>query len=462
MRLFVTGASAIFLVLFIASCGETIVTPPPEEHDPQPTPFGAPVILEVAISLDSTIAIRWYDSNAYDLVDSVKYVIEMAGGAGKFDEVASPSFVFGGQWQWSVRRGTDTATTYSFRMRTISDTDTSAWSHTVSASYGPVLAIGADYGQVAGQTILSASGGVVLWDGKRLTGCGVGVGIASPLAVHKGRVWVGNYSLPEVYVWDAQGTVVENAGTAFGIKVLTVYNDELYAGSISVMNPLPGEYIVRRSTSGWEPVGGGVAGAVHGLCEFNGELYAGGEFRSAEGIQANHIASWNGSRWSPVGSGLSGIVDVLGVHNEQLYAVVRTSYRAGSLEYTVFAWDGVRWNKVGSPFLGMVRFLISHRGRIYVGGSTFLTETSTRSGLISLEGSSWKEVTASSGLYLSAAAVYRGELLLAVSNVGKAMVVSIDFARFLVFSTNASAVGIGPYVTSLAVGSMWTWWRPGT
>ena len=35
-------------------------------------------------------------------------------------------------------------------------------------------------------------------------------------------------------------------------------------------------------------------------------LYAGGDFTTAGGVPANHIAKWNGSAWSALGSGIDG------------------------------------------------------------------------------------------------------------------------------------------------------------
>ena len=44
------------------------------------------------------------------------------------------------------------------------------------------------------------------------------------------------------------------------------------------------------------------------LTELSGELIAGGDFSSAGGVAANHIARWDGTAWSPLGTGTDGPV----------------------------------------------------------------------------------------------------------------------------------------------------------
>ncbi len=44
-----------------------------------------------------------------------------------------------------------------------------------------------------------------------------------------------------------------------------------------------------------------------------GNLYAGGEFTTAGGMAANHIAKWNGTIWSALGSGMNNDVYALAV-----------------------------------------------------------------------------------------------------------------------------------------------------
>jgi hypothetical protein len=60
--------------------------------------------------------------------------------------------------------------------------------------------------------------------------------------------------------------------------------------------------------------GGAYTLAVDG----NGNLYAGGEFTTAGGVSARHVARWDGT-WSALGSGLNNTVLDLAVYGENLY-----------------------------------------------------------------------------------------------------------------------------------------------
>jgi hypothetical protein len=80
-------------------------------------------------------------------------------------------------------------------------------------------------------------------------------------------------------------------------------------------------------------LGSGMNTPVHALCEFNGQLYAGGTFTQAGGNAAVGIARWNGSAWSAVGSGMNNHVDALAVFDDgagpALYAAGSSRRRAG-------------------------------------------------------------------------------------------------------------------------------------
>jgi hypothetical protein len=73
---------------------------------------------------------------------------------------------------------------------------------------------------------------------------------------------------------------------------------------------------------------------INSLCEFNNELYVGGNFSSIGGIVAHGIARWNGNNWSSVGTGnlvQNGCVGDIVVYNSNLYFTADKLYR----------WDGV-------------------------------------------------------------------------------------------------------------------------
>jgi hypothetical protein len=76
-----------------------------------------------------------------------------------------------------------------------------------------------------------------------------------------------------------------------------------------------------------------VQAIVNSLCEFNNELYIGGNFTSIGGIVAHGIAKWNGSTWSSVGAGNflqnTCVSDII-VYNSEVYFTAEKLYK----------WDG--------------------------------------------------------------------------------------------------------------------------
>lgn len=84
---------------------------------------------------------------------------------------------------------------------------------------------------------------------------------------------------------------------------------------------------------------------VHAMTTVANSLYAGETFVSAGGMQAHHVARWNGHGWSALGSGLS-----RGIFDASVYAMVGSggdlyvggffSAAGGNPATNVAKWDG--------------------------------------------------------------------------------------------------------------------------
>jgi hypothetical protein len=121
------------------------------------------------------------------------------------------------------------------------------------------------------------------------------------------------------------------------------------AESIAKWNP---------TTQAWSPVGSGTGwnNPILALAVFNGELFAGGEFTSANGVSASHVAKWNGTTWTQVGNGLStssgaGRVTSLLVFDDgsgpALYAGGDFFGATGNY---ISRWNGTTWTPLASGF----------------------------------------------------------------------------------------------------------------
>ena len=107
-----------------------------------------------------------------------------------------------------------------------------------------------------------------------------------------------------------------------------------------------------------------------------GDIYVGGVFRQAGGVEANHIAKWNGTAWSSLGSGpnngVDGEVYALATVGTDLYAGGACDIAGGVRANYVAKWDGTAWSPLGTGAANgvdaPVRALAAVGPTLYVGG----------------------------------------------------------------------------------------------
>ena len=78
------------------------------------------------------------------------------------------------------------------------------------------------------------------------------------------------------------------------------------------------------SSGSWNAMGDGFNTTVYTLAEFDGNIYAGGNFTvdgDSGATTYNRIAVWNGSSWASIGAGFNDAVSKLVVFNSRLYAI---------------------------------------------------------------------------------------------------------------------------------------------
>jgi hypothetical protein len=120
-------------------------------------------------------------------------------------------------------------------------------------------------------------------------------------------------------------------------------------------------HIARWNGSTWSELGSGTsAQRVVALTVFDDgsgpALYAGGWFATAGGVAANGIAKWNGSTWSTLGSGMSGVLNsqvaALVVFDDgdgaALYAGGAFTTAGGVPANNIARWNGLTWSALGS------------------------------------------------------------------------------------------------------------------
>jgi hypothetical protein len=155
-------------------------------------------------------------------------------------------------------------------------------------------------------------------------------------------------------------------GQVWALSVIsTSAGDELFAGgAFTSVGTLPASSIARWSGGAWTSLGSGIDGNVYALASSaNGpgggpELYAGGVFGLAGGATANCLARWDGSGWSAVGGGLAsptGVnVDSLCISSvgpdpgTNLYVGGLFTSAGGVQVSDIARWDGTAWHALGT------------------------------------------------------------------------------------------------------------------
>lgn len=188
---------------------------------------------------------------------------------------------------------------------------------------GPALYVGGLFSSAGG----TAANSVARWNGLAWTALGSGV---------------------------ANGSVLSLASAAGpdGEQVLCVGGDFTVAGGASANR------IAAWDGAAWTSLGTGVDSTVLAIATFDANqvdgqaIIAGGQFVSAGGAIARHIAAWSGGAWSPLERGLETPVRALATFDDgqgsgpAIYAAVTTTTAQG-LANNIARWDGSTWTPVG-------------------------------------------------------------------------------------------------------------------
>ena len=171
------------------------------------------------------------------------------------------------------------------------------------------------------------------------------------------------------------------------VNALAVEPDgSLYAGGLfTTAGDVPANHIARwdPATSSWHPLGSGMAGDYSNVYALavgaDGSLYAGGDFTTAGGVAANHIARWDAtSTWHPVGSGMGGdypyVYALAFGPDGSLYAGGGFTTAGGVAANYIARWDSATssWHPLGSGMGGSYPYVYALAfgpdGSLYAGG----------------------------------------------------------------------------------------------
>jgi len=180
-----------------------------------------------------------------------------------------------------------------------------------------------------------------------------------PLYVSAMAVWI-FLSIPAPLAGNSDPAVADYpclTGICGYVYAVAEYNGDLYAaGEFDMVDGQSGYHnIARWDGSQWNIVGGGTGnGVIRSLCVYDGRLYAGGYFLTVGAVTANDIAVWDGSVWSAVGDGINGSIGVteMLVYDNKLFIQGGVDTVGTVVVDGLAAWDGSTWSTVGNGSAG--------------------------------------------------------------------------------------------------------------
>jgi hypothetical protein len=228
------------------------------------------------------------------------------------------------------------------------------------------------------------------------------------LVVGGSFVSVGNQTQRSLALWNGQRWSA--LGPTFndtGVRCILPLPDNrlLVAGSFSGIGGANFDRIALWNGGTWETVGAGfgpsgfLGSEVRTVIRLaNGDLVAGGDFTTADGLAAANVARWNGTEWNPMGAGLPDVIDVstsgvqalLQLPNGDILAGGRFLPAFGGQTYSLARWNGTTWTPLASDVNNTVNALaLLPNGDVLVGGDFNMAGTLEVRGIARLSGTTW-------------------------------------------------------------------------
>ncbi len=170
--------------------------------------------------------------------------------------------------------------------------------------------------------------------------------------------------------------------------------------------------IVRLNSlvAGYQPMGSGFNNTVRSITNFNGSIYAAGDFTASGATTTSRIARWNGSAWqgvtaapTPGAEGVNGPILAMrgytvNVNTVRLVAAGAFTTAGGVSVSNVAAYsqstlvNSAAWVAMGAGFNNTVRALEFYNGSIYAGGDFTASGATPLNHIARWNGSAWVDV----------------------------------------------------------------------
>jgi len=182
-------------------------------------------------------------------------------------------------------------------------------------------------------------------------------------------------------------------GLSSSAKAVAVLNNDVYVGGIfALAGGIQTNNIAKWDGNSWSALSTGMNGEVDALAVIGNDIYAAGFFTMAGGVPVNNIAKWDGSTWSPLGEGVNSAVLCLAVSGTDLYAGGFFTMAGGDSASRIAKWNGVNWSPLGSGISNEVNAIAISGNDLFAGGIFNLAGGTNVSGLARWDGNDWFDV----------------------------------------------------------------------
>jgi hypothetical protein len=282
---------------------------------------------------------------------------------------------------------------------------------------GSGLFAGGDFTMAGG---VSATN-IAKWNGSSWSALGLGLGPdrVQALAVSGTNLYAGGRFTtaggnPANFVakwdgnsWSTLGSGMDGRVHPPDVTALAVSGSDLYAGGwFEIAGGMQVNLIAKWNGSTWRVLGSGMADggfsefgpSVSALAVSGGNLYAGGNFTTPSGVSANNIAKWNRSNWSALGSGMDAesVVSTLAVSGSDLYIGGHFTTLGDVSGNHIAKWNGSNWSALGLGMGGVdypwVGALLVSVGDLYAGGQFATAGGVSATNIAKWDGNRWSAV----------------------------------------------------------------------
>lgn len=185
--------------------------------------------------------------------------------------------------------------------------------------------------------------------------------------------------------WYTFGSGLSSNSAAVAVKDSEVY----VGGSFALAGGVQVNGIAKWDGSTWSALGSGVDLYVNAVAVIGNDVYIAGFFTTAGGVPVNNIAKWDGSSWSPLGEGVNELVLCLTASGTDLYAGGFFTEAGGASANRIAKWDGVSWSPLGSGINNEVDAIAVSGNDVYAGGIFNSAGGVPVNSIAKWDGSSW-------------------------------------------------------------------------